>query len=189
MSTSVRPATQVELKHATWTVDALRSVWERQRERVDERIGVIEQALTALGEDRLQARLRADAERAAHMLAGSVGMFGFIDAGDAARELESELARATVDRTSELSALLLRLREGVRGPVTLCGDERAAAQAQHPVEVVQRCEVVGDHEHAAVPADAQQPAHQALGAAAASVRSRRRSSQRRNSSAPQTTNG
>jgi HPt (histidine-containing phosphotransfer) domain-containing protein len=119
-SAGTRPATQSELEHAAWTVDALRSVWERQYERVSERIGVVEQALAALGEGRLDAELRGDAERAAHMLAGSVGMFGFVDASDAARELESELLRATPDCTPVLLALLGRLREGIQGPVTFC---------------------------------------------------------------------
>jgi chemotaxis protein histidine kinase CheA len=121
----MRPATQSELEHSAWTVDALRSIWERQHNRVSERIGVVEQAVTALGEDRLDTELRGDAERAAHMLAGSVGMFGFLDASDAAHELESELPQATADRTSELLALLRRLRQGVQGPVTLCTEEPA----------------------------------------------------------------
>jgi chemotaxis protein histidine kinase CheA len=128
-SAGTRPATQSELEHAAWTVDALRSVWERQHDRVSERIGVVEQAVTALSEDRLDTELRADAGRASHMLAGSVGMFGFLDASDAAHELESELQQATVDRVSELWALLRRLRQGVQGPVTLCAD---AAAASHP---------------------------------------------------------
>jgi HPt (histidine-containing phosphotransfer) domain-containing protein len=121
----VRSATQSELAHAAWTVEALHSVWERQRGRVGERIGAVERALVALAEDRLDDELRADAERAAHMLAGSVGMFGFLEASDAAHELESELPQATADRASELLALLGRLREGIQGPVTLCTDEPA----------------------------------------------------------------
>jgi HPt (histidine-containing phosphotransfer) domain-containing protein len=106
-------------------MEALRSVWERQHVRVGERIGVVKQALAALGEDRLDAELRGDAERAAHMLAGSLGMFGFLDASDAAHELESKLAQATTDSASELLALLERLREGTQGPVALRTDEPA----------------------------------------------------------------
>ncbi len=133
-SAGMRPATQSELEHAAWTVDALRSVWERQHDRVSERIGVVEQALRALREDRLDAELRDEAERAAHMLAGSVGMFGFIDASDAAHELESELLQATPDRITALLALLGRLREGVRGPVTLCTEDVADPHAHGEAE-------------------------------------------------------
>jgi len=127
-SAGTRPATQSELEHSAWTVDALRSVWERQRNRVSERIGVVEHAVTALSEDRLATELRADAEQASHMLAGSLGMFGFLDASDAAHELESELPQATADRASELSALLRRLRQGVQGPVRLCTDAASDSQ-------------------------------------------------------------
>jgi chemotaxis protein histidine kinase CheA len=112
-----------------WTVDALRSVWERQRDRVDERIRAIERAVAALAEDRLDAGLRRDAERAAHMLAGSVGMFGFVGAAGAAHSLELEFAHPTPERAPELSALALRVRDGVRGPVALLGDSPAARNA------------------------------------------------------------
>jgi HPt (histidine-containing phosphotransfer) domain-containing protein len=107
---------------AAWTAEALRSVWERQRDRVNGLIGVIEQAVSALSRGSLDASLQADAERAAHMLAGSVGMFGFIDASVAARGLESELAHPTAERVPALLALLERLRHGVQGPVVLCSE-------------------------------------------------------------------
>src|ERR1700691_3333697 len=115
-----------------WTLDALRSVWVHQQDRVNERIDAIERAIVALSEDRPNTDLKRDAERAAHMLAGSLGMFGFIDASEAARELEHELPHATPDRAAALAALLQRLRSGVRGPV--------AMHAQAPT-------------HAAAPAD------------------------------------
>jgi len=105
-----------------WTVDALRSVWERQRNRVNDRIDLIERAIAALAAGRLDADLRGEAVRTAHMLAGSVGMFGFIRASDAAHSLELELAHPALDRVPALSALALRVRDGVRGPVALCSD-------------------------------------------------------------------
>jgi HPt (histidine-containing phosphotransfer) domain-containing protein len=110
---------------AAWTAEALCSVWERQRYRVDGLIDVIEQAVSALAECSLDTSLQADAERAAHMLAGSVGMFGFIDASVAARGLESELAHPTAERTPALLGLLERLRRGVQGPVALCSEVAA----------------------------------------------------------------
>jgi HPt (histidine-containing phosphotransfer) domain-containing protein len=124
-SAAPRPTSEPGLEDAAWTVEALGSVWEHQQSRVRARIEAIERAVAALGEDRLSADLRADAVRVAHMLAGSIGMFGFIDASEAARELESELVRATPDCAPMLSALLTRLRGGIQGPVTLCSEEGA----------------------------------------------------------------
>jgi HPt (histidine-containing phosphotransfer) domain-containing protein len=129
-SAGATPTMEPSEESAAWTVEALRSVWERQQDRVGERIGVIERAVAALADDRLDTDLRREAERATHMLAGSVGMFGFIDASDAARELESKLADPTSDQAPELSMLLLRLRGGVRGPVGLC-TESVADQWAH----------------------------------------------------------
>jgi Hpt domain len=114
-----------------WTVEALRSVWERQQDRVGDRIDVIEHAIAALASDRLDTDLRRDAERAAHMLAGSIGMFGFIRASTAARDLELQLAHPTPDRAPALSALLLRVRGGMEGPVVLCSDTAAVEEGVH----------------------------------------------------------
>jgi len=96
---------------------------------------LIERALAALASGCLDPDLRRKAERAAHMLAGSVGMFGFVSASDAAHDLESGLTHAAPDRAPELSALLLAVREGVRGPVVLCSEASTKAPAhESPVE-------------------------------------------------------
>jgi len=118
-SPGARTVNESDTEHAAWTVAALRTVWEHQQDRVSDRIDVIEQAIVALADDRLDTDLRADAERAAHMLAGSLGMFGFIGASGAAHELEAELARPTADGMPALSVLLRSLRSGIQGPVTL----------------------------------------------------------------------
>jgi hypothetical protein len=107
---------------AAWTLDALLTVWERQRGRVYDRIDSIERAIAALADDRLDADLRAEAERAAHMLAGSLGMFGFVGASQAAHRLESGMAHPMPGQAPQLSTLLVEVREGVRGPVVLQGD-------------------------------------------------------------------
>lgn len=107
------------VEHAQWTADALCSVWEHQRGRVNERIETIERAVTMLASGGLDADLRREAERAAHMLAGSLGMFGFTRASRAARNLEAEFVHCTSGRAPVLSALLTSLRSGVNGPVEL----------------------------------------------------------------------
>lgn len=129
-SAGITPTKEPSEESAAWTVEALRSVWERQQDRVGERIDMIEQAVAALADGHLDFDLRREAERAAHMLAGSVGMFGFIRASGAAHELESKLIDPTLDQAPELSALLLRLRVGVQGPVGLCTESAADQRAR-----------------------------------------------------------
>jgi HPt (histidine-containing phosphotransfer) domain-containing protein len=107
------------LRDTTWTVESLRSVWQRQQGHVSERIDLVGRAVAALEEGHLDPKLSSDATRAAHMLAGSLGMFGFLEAGEAARELEQGLADPGVDHVPELARALARLRAGVRGPVSV----------------------------------------------------------------------
>jgi HPt (histidine-containing phosphotransfer) domain-containing protein len=89
---------------------------------VSDRIRVIENALAILADDRLEAGLRGEAERAAHTLAGSLGMFGFLSASVAARRLEQELANPAAAGADELSTLLEQLQAGVNGSVVLYPD-------------------------------------------------------------------
>jgi Hpt domain len=124
-SAATAPTHEPSSDNAVWAAEVLGSVWERQRDRVDGLIDTIEQAVSALADDHLDAKLQADAERAAHMLSGSVGMFGFMDASAAAGELESELAHAMPGHAPVLSVLLGRLRSGVQGPVAIGSDATA----------------------------------------------------------------
>jgi len=94
------------VQDAGWPVDLLQSVWSGQRELMAERIDVIERAAAALEEGRLEEQLRVQAQRVAHMLAGSIGIFGFQQAGEAARELELELASPALERASTVRSLL-----------------------------------------------------------------------------------
>jgi len=105
-----------------WTVEALRTVWEHQRGRLQERIAVVEWAVAALAADDLDAPLQDEAVRAAHMLAGSVGTFGFLAASEAARALESGLTCPAPADAAALSQLVIDLRRGVRGEVALHED-------------------------------------------------------------------
>ncbi len=98
----------------SWSVEILRSVWEQQQWRVQERISVIECAAAALAGGRLDAELRREAESAAHMLAGSVGMFGFTQASLAAHSLEWELAHLGPDSELLLPNLLASIRSDVQ---------------------------------------------------------------------------
>lgn len=109
----------VALDDRTWGAEALQAVWERQRGLVDERVALIEEAVAALGQARLHAQSRENARRAAHMLAGSLGMFGFADASSAAASLQDTLENATDADADELNEFVLRLRDGTRDSVHL----------------------------------------------------------------------
>lgn len=109
----------VALAGDAWTIDALRAVWARQQDRVQARLDALERAIAALAEDRLDPGLRDEAERAAHMLAGSVGMFGFLGASSVAHELERAITGSDAGRAPRLSRLLQDMREDLRGPVAL----------------------------------------------------------------------
>jgi HPt (histidine-containing phosphotransfer) domain-containing protein len=113
-------AAPVDERAAPWTAAELRSVWERQQDLVHERIALIERAIAALADGRLDGALARDAERAAHTLAGSVGMFGFVRAAQAALELELELARPNADHAPALLMLVAQVRAGIPVPVVSC---------------------------------------------------------------------
>lgn len=67
---------------------AIAAIWTRRRESVLVRVGILEDAVAALIENRLSDESRRSAEREAHRLAGSAGTFGFHRASQAARQLE-----------------------------------------------------------------------------------------------------
>jgi HPt (histidine-containing phosphotransfer) domain-containing protein len=77
--------------------EMLRAIWQRQQVRVGERVELVERAAQALGQGQLDASLLTEATRAAHMLAGSLGTFGFAEASRAAHALELELERVTLE--------------------------------------------------------------------------------------------
>jgi HPt (histidine-containing phosphotransfer) domain-containing protein len=91
----------------------MRVVWEQHRAGILAKVALIERAVAAVGTAQFDDQLRDDAQRAAHMLCGSLGMFGFTRASEAARELEREFAQATQARTPTLLTLLAIVRRGL----------------------------------------------------------------------------
>ncbi|MCA1698626.1 MAG: Hpt domain-containing protein [Actinobacteria bacterium] len=89
---------------------AVKAIWERSRERNAGRIGTLEEAIGAMLDDSLNEDLRARAERDAHKLVGSLGMFGFPRGSEIARELEQALAAPAPSQAFHLAELALALR-------------------------------------------------------------------------------
>jgi diguanylate cyclase (GGDEF)-like protein len=71
---------------------AMSAIWERSRDTIMGRVGVLEAAVLALLAGSLTAESRRQAEREAHKLAGTVGTFGFDEASKLAREAEELLS-------------------------------------------------------------------------------------------------
>jgi len=71
---------------------AVQAVWERSKDGIARRVGTLEEAVVAMLAGGLEDDLRGRAERDAHKLAGSLGMFGFPRGSELARELEQALA-------------------------------------------------------------------------------------------------
>jgi HPt (histidine-containing phosphotransfer) domain-containing protein len=107
--------------------DALLVVWDENRAGILARVSLIEQAIAVLRTAELEERLRAAAQRSAHMLSGSLGMFGFTRASEAARELELEFAQVARARAPTLSTLVAIVRRGLDadGEVFTQGASRA----------------------------------------------------------------
>ena len=88
---------------------AVEAVWQRSREQTAGRIETLEEAIGAMLDHSLSEDLRARAERDAHKLAGSLGMFGFPRGSEIARELEQALAAPAPSQAFHLAELALAL--------------------------------------------------------------------------------
>jgi HPt (histidine-containing phosphotransfer) domain-containing protein len=91
----------------------LRTVWEEHRAGLLEKASVIERAIAALGGAQLDEPLRLDARQAAHMLSGSLGLFGFARESETAYELQLEFDCPELSRAPALSALAEIVRSAV----------------------------------------------------------------------------
>ncbi|KAF3890445.1 MULTISPECIES: response regulator [Nostocales] len=103
--------TPQDLKYQTQRIIA--NAWEKAKEKIGDRITVIEQATTALFENVLNEELRLQARSEAHKLAGSLGMFGFEFGSRVARQIEELLeveVRLIGEQKLQLSELVVSLR-------------------------------------------------------------------------------
>ena len=87
----------------------LAAIWQRNQPQVLERLALLEQAAAA---QPLPSTLQHEAAATAHKLAGTLGMFGFTQGTQLARELEQHLELAQTNHAT-LAGLTKRLREAV----------------------------------------------------------------------------
>ncbi|RMG06762.1 MAG: response regulator [Cyanobacteria bacterium J055] len=82
------PEPEVEETPEQQTQAAISQAWERYKPSVLKRMEIVGEALQALENRSLSESLRGSAERESHKLAGSLGMFGFPNGSQLARDLE-----------------------------------------------------------------------------------------------------
>ncbi len=92
----------------------LQTVWTDHEPVVMERVALLAYAVEQLIAGELPEHERERALRAAHMLAGSVGMFGFDRSSEAALALEAVFERATTHTSRLDPRQALELREQVQ---------------------------------------------------------------------------
>lgn len=120
---SETPPSMALVDPAPVAIPELTLLWERFKDKYDDRITILEQAVTALQKGKLTEELKQQALREAHTLAGSLGSFGFALASRLSGEIEQALqASSRLNSTQEkhLSQLIKTLRHSLDStPVVL----------------------------------------------------------------------
>lgn len=93
--------------------------WQQYREQYGERLLVIEQAVSALQTNTLAKELRQRAQREAHTLKGSLGLFGLDQAAEQSRQLEQLLQMNCLNpmQQTQLAELIASLRQALEQPL------------------------------------------------------------------------
>ena len=102
-----------ESKVESQTTDEITNIWQQVKEAIDRRVAVLEQAVALLFQNKLSEELRQQAERDAHKLAGSLGMFGSDEGSRLAQEIETLLEKGVLldcNQTQHLTQLVTALR-------------------------------------------------------------------------------
>ena len=107
------------------STDSLDLIWRRYEGDIHDRVRLLGRATAELQAGRLDLALCEDARRAAHMLAGSVGTFGFQRASDAAYALDRELAAGCPHGPAAVADLFINLESGLNPSV------RSGSESRH----------------------------------------------------------
>lgn len=75
------------------TEQMLAQLWEKHRSTIQERIALLQRAISELRSAELQPSTRDECRNAAHKLAGSLGTFGFHEATELARAIEEMMSK------------------------------------------------------------------------------------------------
>jgi HPt (histidine-containing phosphotransfer) domain-containing protein len=90
----------------------LAQMWQKNRPILEERLETLERASAAAASGGLSGELRKEAAQAAHKLAGALGMYGYDEGTNIAREIDALLS-SDVPGVVHLAELTARLRAAV----------------------------------------------------------------------------
>lgn len=95
------------------TIAGISAIWQQVETAIQQRVAVIEQALTLLLQNQLDEPWRQRAEQEAHKLAGSLGMFGLAEGSRLAQAIEPLFTSLPLNpnQTQRLSQLVAELRQ------------------------------------------------------------------------------
>jgi DNA-binding response OmpR family regulator len=122
-----------------WGTVDLATIWKRSEHILLDQVHIIERAVVAGIERRLDAVTQGDAAREAHKLAGSLGTFGFHEGSRLARALELALAPGGVvdpNQALGLSRLVMELQAEMARPLSAPPAAPQAGSGPAPLLVV-----------------------------------------------------
>ncbi|BAZ33172.1 multi-component transcriptional regulator [Cylindrospermum sp. NIES-4074] len=115
------------------TLAAIGEIWQRFRGRVEEQVGVLEQAAQSAKQKTLNPQLHLQATQEAHNLAGSLGTFGFSFGSDLARKIEKLLKSGkalSANETNNLQNWVKLLRQEIENNEEETGSPAATIDEQ-----------------------------------------------------------
>ena len=95
------------------TRELLARLWERSLPVVRERLDALDTAAAAAAGNALTDAIRTHAIAEAHKLAGSLGMFGYSEGTDLARQIEALLETEVAPSPDHLTTLATNLRSAL----------------------------------------------------------------------------
>lgn len=88
VTTTVTGTLEISEPTKQQTLSSIAGVWNRFKERINDQVGVLEQASSAQLQQALTKQLQGNAAQEAHTLAGSLGTFGFAEGSRLAHKIE-----------------------------------------------------------------------------------------------------
>jgi HPt (histidine-containing phosphotransfer) domain-containing protein len=89
----------------------LKTIWQENKNVLAQRIAIVRKACPSAEAGSLTLAERDEAKAAAHKLAGSLGMFGLLDASAYASEIELRLEQMAIGEVIAVRALLESLEQ------------------------------------------------------------------------------